>query len=173
MRRALALLVLLFALPAPAVVADGLAEVPGDCAPPSDTVIDTLIHWIGANSPYDVRALHAAPPSVSFCRTGQEITYEGQDLIVDELLRAAYDARANRIYLVLPWHEDDPRDRSALLHELVHAAQMGAADWPCVQAMEWDAYQLQAEWLRQQGIDPGFNWFDIYMRAQCPKDIHP
>lgn len=144
-----------------------------ECAPPAPALVAALIDWIGAEGLYDVARLRADPPAISFCRAGTVIAYEGHELIVDPDLNAAYDARANLIYLVEPWHATDPFDRSVLLHELVHAAQIGARDWPCVQAMEWDAYRLQEAWLRLQGIDPGFDWFAIWMRARCPDGIHP
>ncbi|WP_372614847.1 DUF6647 family protein [Aquicoccus sp.] len=149
------------------------AQVIGECAPPAPALVAALIDWIEAEGGYDVTALRADPPAISFCRAGTVIAYEGHDLIVDPDLRAAYDARSNLIYLVEPWHETDPFDRSVLLHELVHAAQIGARDWPCVQAMEWDAYRLQDAWLRLQGIESGFDWFEIWLLSHCPGEVHP
>lgn len=52
--------------------------------------------------------------------------------------------------VVLPadWKENSVQDQSALLHELVHHAQMTAGRiFACPQAAEEEAYRLQSAWL--------------------------
>lgn len=52
--------------------------------------------------------------------------------------------------VVLPdnWQETSIRDQSALLHELVHHAQLMAGRiFACQQAAEEEAYRLQSNWL--------------------------
>jgi len=65
------------------------------------------------------------------------------------------------------------RQKSALLHELVHHVQRSNnMEMPCVAAYEWQAYDLQIKWLREQGVeDPyaliGINELGIYMLSVC------
>ena len=141
--------------------------------PPPRDMVTELTHWIGENTNYDISRTLQEPPRVSFCKTGEAIVYEGDEMIVDPRLKAAYDLSERRIFLVLPWDAGDPRDASALLHELIHDIQLLNRDWPCLGAPEWEAYKLQAAWLREQGVESDFDWLHIYMRARCPRDIHP
>jgi len=55
----------------------------------------------------------------------------------------------------------------------VHDLQVQNGSWDCPQQMEWQAYQLQQDWLAGQGVDAGFNWFTIYLASRCPASIHP
>jgi len=139
--------------------------------PVDPKVITRLTGWIEANTVYDPAAL--GPPTIFACRTGEVIKYEGQDILVDHDLRAAYDRVNDRIFLVNPWSAQDPRNLSSLLHELIHRSQLHAREWPCAQASEIEAYYLQHLWLAEQGIVSGFNWFKIEMRARCPAQHHP
>lgn len=132
-----------------------------------------LTLWIGSRTVYDISRTLELPPAISFCQSGEIISYEGEGLLVDPDLRAAYDARARVIFLVQPWDGGETRAQSVLLHELVHDVQSLNAIFPCPQAMEWEAYQLQAAWLEEQGVAHGFNWFSIYLLSRCPSDHHP
>ena len=149
----------------------------GDCAPPpvqdGTALTDSLYRWIAAHSEYETGFGIGAPPEISFCAAGSQIRYEGRDLLVEPRLHAAYDLAARRIWLVLPWDAGSMRDRSVLLHELVHDVQFRNADWPCPQATEEEAYRLQHDWLAEHGIASGFDWFAIRMRAKCPTGVHP
>ena len=147
-----------------------------DCVEPGapDTeFLLKLLDWIGEATDYPVTGLRDDLPAISFCRTGQTIAYEGHDMIVDRSLNAAYDALDKRIWLVLPWSAEDTRQVSILLHELVHHVQFQSRDWPCPQASEEEAYRLQHQWLAEHGLASGFNWFVIWMRARCPREVHP
>lgn len=139
----------------------------------TDTMIRELIAWIGRNSDYDVSHSLNDPPDVSFCATGDIIEYEGEDVIVDEHLKAAYDLKAHRIFLVSPWRISDAMDVSGLLHELFHEVQFRSRDWACIQEPEWEAYKLQEKWLREQGFEPEFDWLRIRLISKCFRDIHP
>ena len=97
------------------------------------------------------------PPSIAFCEAGEIIRYEGKDLIVDAQLRAAYDLRRRRIFLVLPWRASDARDVSTLLHQLLHDIQFSSHPWPCKGQAEWEAYKLQEAWLAERGLASGFD----------------
>ena len=135
-----------------------------------DAVTEALAEWIEAHSDY---TLPQGAPAIFMCQSGEVITYEGHDLLVDSDLRAAYDLVEDRIFLVAPWSEDDPMQLSSLLHELIHRAQFHARDWPCPAAAEPEAYRLQEAWLAERGVDPGFEWVEIYLHARCPSDRHP
>ncbi len=136
-------------------------------------VIADLVKWIGDHTDYDVSKTLMEPPSVSFCDEGTELYYEGEMIIVDPMLRAAYDMRDRHIYLVRPWKVSSVRDLSALLHELVHDVQYLNREWPCKGKSEWEAYKLQDAWLSEQGLESEFNWLQIFMLSRCPRDIHP
>lgn len=137
---------------------------------PADTTAK-LVRWIEAHSSYSADDL--GPPKILICHTGEVIAYEGRNVIVSRKLRAAYDIANDRIFLVAPWSVDDPRNVSALLHELVHRLQFHARKWPCPQATEPEAYRLQKLWLTTHGVDAKFNWIKIYVNARCPNGGHP
>ena len=184
LRRACAVAVL-FASAAPAlavVLADRLA--PQSCQGdgealalpptlPSAALVAELLHWIDAATSYDIAAALANPPEISFCSKGESIRYEDDILIVPNDLRAAYDWPNRRILLVQPWSADNPRDRSALLHELVHHVQLLNRGFDCPQASEWETYKLQDAWLTENDVESGFDWLLIYMASRCPRDHHP
>ncbi|MGC9420582.1 MAG: DUF6647 family protein [Rhodovulum sp.] len=160
----------------------GAEAPPASCARPDASaatqavpagLVDALLVWIGAATGYDVAPSRAAPPEIAFCATGDWIDYEDSKVLVDEHLRAVYDWPGRRVLLVAPWDADDLRDRSILLHELIHQVQLANRDWPCLQAPEWEAYKLQERWLNEHGIDPEFDWLQIYFLSRCPRDIHP
>ena len=136
-------------------------------------VIIELLTWIGAHTDYDVSASLADPPSISFCRDGDVIEYEGDSLMVDPDLGAAYDMVRRHIYLAQPWDVADVRNRSTLLHELIHDVQYRNRDWPCWQKTEWEAYKLQEAWLAEQGESADFNWAMILMLSRCSHNHHP
>jgi len=142
-------------------------------APELAPLIADLAAWIADNSTLDTAGLETMPPEVVFCAPQDHIAYAGGELIVEKDLLAAYDLTARRIYLVEPWDIADPLAIATLLHELVHAAQFDSLEWDCQQAAEWQAYRLQAAWLGQQGIDPGFDWAAIALRSLCPSEVHP
>jgi len=90
-------------------------------------------------------------------------------------IEALYSNKDRVVYLPDGWSLDNLRDRSALLHELVHHLQMlNKVKTTCRAEYEWDAYKLQTAWLREQGIeDPlqflGINLMAIYVFSRCPE----
>jgi hypothetical protein len=60
------------------------------------------------------------------------------------------------LFLSRHWNPNNEADQSILLHELVHHLQAeNKVDFECRMAYEWQAYKLQAEWLREKGYkDP-------------------
>ena len=139
---------------------------------PTELVRD-LLGWIGAHSDYDVAAAQADPPEIRLCDTGDDLPYRDGHTLVETGEIALYDPRRKLIHLVRPWHPDQPRDQSVLLHELVHHVQLTSRSWYCLQETEWQAYRLQEKWLAEAGIDPKFDWLWIHTLSVCPRDVHP
>lgn len=139
----------------------------------ADAVVVELLTWIGAHTDYDVSATLAEPPSIGFCRHGEVIDYEGESLIVDPDLGAAYDKERRHIYLARPWDAAKVKDLGTLLHELIHDVQYRNRDWPCWQKTEWEAYKLQESWLAERGESAEFNWALILMLSRCSQNHHP
>jgi hypothetical protein len=84
-----------------------------------------------------------------------------------------YDPQTQTIWLPEDCRADDLFHQSTLLHELVHHVQTASEmDYPCLAAREPLAYGLQAQWLRESGVeDPyammGVDDFTILMRSIC------
>ena len=84
-----------------------------------------------------------------------------------------YDDETQTVWLPHECRADDVSDQSTLLHELVHHVQtVTAMEYPCLAAREPLAYALQAQWLREQGVeDPyammGTDRFTILIRSIC------
>ena len=130
-------------------------------------MFDALIAWIALNTSYDLRQAYADPPTLSFCRVGDIIVYEHEDLLVDPLLYAAYDRERRHIFLTHPWSMLDLFDQSVLLHEMIHDVQLGNRDWACVGAPELEAYFLQDRWLQEHGVVHPFDWEVIRWLSRC------
>ena len=65
-----------------------------------------------------------------------------------------YSEEDHTIYLPDTWRADDLRDRSLLLHELVHHLQyLNSVKVTCATEHEWQALELQVTWLREQEVD--------------------
>jgi hypothetical protein len=69
---------------------------------------------------------------------------------------AFYSKSEQLIYLADGWNKDDLVDQSILVHELVHHFQIeDHVQFPCWGRYEAQAYELQIQWLRAQGVkDP-------------------
>ena len=139
----------------------------------SREILDQLVGWIAIHTSYDVSVTYRTPPAVTFCEVGDTVPYEDRNILIDETLRAAYDAQDRHIHIVLPWDGTRIYHRSVLLHELIHDVQLQNREWDCIGAPEWEAYQLQDKWLREHGVVHDFDWLVIYMLSRCPPDVHP
>ncbi len=141
---------------------------------PSESFKVALLEWIGANSGYDVSAMLASPPKVSFCKHGSTLVYKGKAIHFDDRLNGVYDETTEQICLAEPWDASNIEDAGILLHELVHHVQYQTKAWPCPKATEWEAYKLQEAWLHEMGVKPAFSWMYILMASSCtPRDVHP
>ena len=80
------------------------------------------------------------------------------------------------IYLPTGWKPAGNREKSILLHELVHHVQRtNNVTVPCRGALEQEAYELQVRWLEEHGeADPykliGTTPFTVYMLYACPDE---
>lgn len=132
-------------------------------------LVVNLLRWIGEHSDYKVDAFVKNPPKISFCACGDSVLYEGHRIVIHEAVKGVYDKRLRKITLVKPWTKKNLVNVSTLLHELVHFVQYQSRHWPCWNATEWQAYKLQALWLKQHGVKPKFNWVQIYLWSSCRK----
>lgn len=169
--RALAL-VAAFMAAAPSAFAEVVAARE-DCTRPSPALVAELLDWIGAASGYDVAGARADPPAIFFCDEGDVLDYPGGTAVVEPGERGVYDYEARVIYLVGPWSPEDPRQRSVLLHELVHDVQFANRAWECPNATEWEAYKLQEAWMAEQGLVAEFDWVRIWFWSKCAGNPHP
>ena len=87
---------------------------------------------------------------------------------------AFYSRSEHLIYLADNWNKDNLVDQSILVHELVHHLQLeDHIQFACRGRLEAQAYELQIEWLRAQGVkDPHFllhaSKTSIDSLAECP-----
>ncbi|MFY9839616.1 MAG: DUF6647 family protein [Xanthobacteraceae bacterium] len=67
---------------------------------------------------------------------------------------AFYSKSEHLIYLTDSWNKDDLVDQSILVHELVHHLEIeDHIQFACWGRYEAQAYELQVQWLRTQGVD--------------------
>lgn len=87
--------------------------------------------------------------------------------------RGLFDPDAFTIYLIRPWDPKNPYDASVLLHELVHARQVGR-HYYCPGSQEEAAYRLQDDWLQERGLRAKVNWIAVVLESGCNRrDFHP
>lgn len=133
-----------------------------------------LLRWIGDHSPYDVSGLFDQLPALAFCDHGATYIYKGKPMHFGERLAGVYDDVDEQICLAKPWDIDNKRHQSVLLHELIHFVQFRSKGWFCPQKTEWEAYKLQEAWMRENGMEPNFNWAFILLESSCGvRDRHP
>lgn len=138
-----------------------------------EQLVDSLLDWVAAHSTYDVAPMHDVPPAVIFIEAGDKFECEGEDVIVEDGVHAVYDHSTRQIRIVLPWDILKSYDQSILLHEIVHDVQLNSRYWFCPAETEWEAYQLQDEWLKEHDSVSGFDWLHVYFLSRCPRDFHP
>jgi len=112
--------------------------------------------WVTAQFGYD----HALPaPTVQWATEAQMIQVaaatdpSAREYIREHGLRLGglYIPDADKIYLLQGLDLDDPRDRSVLVHELVHYVQDQLGVTGTSAQLEAQAYALEAQWLQEQG----------------------
>jgi hypothetical protein len=134
-----------------------------------DSLVPTYIAWIVAQTGLTI----PARPPIHFATAMEMATRYGSPENSALELQGIYNRTEGAIYLPQQWLPDDLRQKSALLHELVHHVQKSNnMELPCIAAYERQAYDLQIKWLREQGVDDpyaliGINELGIYMLSVC------
>jgi hypothetical protein len=88
-------------------------------------------------------------------------------------VRGCYDQETQTVWLPHGCDPDDLLDQSTLLHELVHHVQtITRMAYPCPGARERLAYGLQAQWLREAGVEDPYaamdmDEFTVAIRSIC------
>jgi hypothetical protein len=139
-------------------------------------IVTGLIAWIVAKTGWTA----IEPPSICSVSHQQLLKiYAGDENASNDLqIHALYSIRTHNVYLVENWNPTDLHDRAALLHELVHyLQQLNNVKARCLAATEPQAYHLQIEWLREQGIEDPYKFLDIDeftigLLSQCQEDLH-
>jgi hypothetical protein len=134
-------------------------------------IVTDLIAWIVAKTGWTAQE----PPSICFVSLGRLFKiYHGDGGALNEpQIGAIYSTETHKVYVLESWNANDLRDRSALLHELVHyLQQLNNVKAPCLAANEPQAYHLQLDWLREQGIQDPYTFLDIdeftiLLSSQC------
>jgi hypothetical protein len=138
-----------------------------------DALIAVLSAWIagqtGLSVPPPPRIVHLQPDALRELATSPNAQ--------TERFRALYGRGERIIYLRTNWNAAALADRSELVHELAHHFQnVHALPYPCNAARETLAYDLQIQWLREQGAaDPHdllqINPFFIVMTSVCREEL--
>ena len=130
---------------------------------------NSFIAWIVAKTGWPI----FEPPPIRFVSYAELVKIFSGGKGTDYHVESLYSEEDHTVYLPDSWHADNLRDRSILLHELVHHLQyLNNVKVTCATEYEWQAVQLQVTWLREQevdspidllGIDPRF----LFMLRQC------
>jgi hypothetical protein len=120
-----------------------------------DGLVVALMTWISASSGLP---MPDSPPTivrVSAREMARRARPEGSvETEAASPYLALYHAGSATVLLRRDWDRAGLRDRSILVHELVHHLQAHAArSYPCRGAREREAYRLQAAWLDERGAD--------------------
>lgn len=130
-----------------------------------------LIAWIVAKTNWKL----SGAPAVRFVSQAQIDKMFAAGRPRHLVAHSLYCEDDHTIYLPDGWNSDRLLDRSKLLHELVHHLQyLNHVPAVCPLAYERQAYNLQAAWLRDQGVkEPldlmGVSQKTIYLLSHCPE----
>jgi len=134
-----------------------------------DKDVAHLVDWIVVKTGWTV---HEAPP-IRFIPYAELVKKFAGGKPTDFHVEALYSDQDHSIYLPEGWRADDLRDRSILLHELVHHLQyLNHVKATCESEYDFQALKLQVAWLDEQGAeDPlnllGINPYFLLMLRQC------
>ncbi|MHB0772063.1 DUF6647 family protein [Bradyrhizobium sp. 5.13L] len=134
-----------------------------------DSLIAIYIAWIVAKT----GLLAPDHPQIHFVTSADMAMRHGSPENSGLELQALYNRDEGAIYLPQGWRPDDLRQKSTLVHEVVHHVQRANnIVLPCIAAYERQAYELQIEWLREQGVTDPYelirtNELGIYMASVC------
>jgi hypothetical protein len=109
-----------------------------------------LAAWIIEQTHWSSREL----PPIRFVPAAEMRKVLSSEEAIDLKMEAFYSEKDHSIYLLDSWRSDNLRDRSILLHELVHHLQyLNHVKELCPGEAEFQAFRLQADWLGEQGVE--------------------
>lgn len=140
---------------------------------PKTDMVACMIAWIATRTGWHVRKV----PPIRFVSHAQLVEmYFGKKRKSKYIhVYALYSDESRAVYLPETWTPNDLRDRSALLHELVHHLQAAnKISATCPAEYERQAYDLQIAWLYERGIDDPYEFLHtdprvIYVLSRCPE----
>ncbi len=124
-----------------------------------DILIAALTAWIAVQT----GLVAVEPPHIQF--VGPVIMTEtafGPGAMPRSRLRGLYRQSDSTLFLRSNWNADNLRDRSELVHELVHHFQHAhGLTYDCDAAREELAYDLQIAWLRENGVEDPYEFLEV------------
>ena len=133
-------------------------------------LVEILDTWLDQNTDFQ---RPEKSPAIEFISASNVASFQGSSASSFGHTRGLFDPDASTVYLTLPWDRKNPHDASVLLHELVHARQVGRYYF-CPGAQEEAAYRLQDDWLRERGLQANVNWIAVVVESGCNRrDFHP
>lgn len=130
-----------------------------------------LIAWIVAQTHW---TSHETPP-IRLISSGEIQKRYAAEAPAAFRIEAFYSEKDHTVYLPDSWHPNTLRDRSILLHELVHHLQyLNHVKVTCESEYEFQAFKLQAAWLSEQGVEYPLDLMAVNPRAvlmlsHCPE----
>ena len=108
-----------------------------------------LIAWIVVQTNWAVRET----PPIRLIPPAELLKMFPGETPADFHVEALYSEKDHVIYLSDTWRPDNLRDRSVLLHELVHHLQyLNHVKVTCESEYDFQAFNLQVAWLSEQGV---------------------
>jgi hypothetical protein len=155
-----------------------------------ESLLVVLLLWISQNSNFDYQPDMGLPNVEQVTQFQLAELYVGkgdkargllskgdQDKVYKNLaasLKAVYAADINTIYIGKKIDPQSPYGRSVVVHELIHFLQKvhkHETKVACTNALEKDAYQIQAKYMKQHQLTPEFNNFTVLVRSMCEGDF--
>jgi hypothetical protein len=143
----------------------------GPSAKISSETVRSYINWIIQQTGWPATGI--PPIKITSFAHLRELSGLSSDV---EWIRPAafYSTSDHLIYLAESWNKDNLVDKSILFHELVHHLQIeDHIQFACWGRYEAQAYELQIQWLRSQGVKDPHNLLhaskaSIESLAECP-----
>jgi hypothetical protein len=168
------LLVIWLALPSVTVGEENSPPAKSDAVPSAKISSDTVrsyINWIIQQTGWPT----ADTPPIKITSFAHLRELSGLSSDAEWIRPAAFYSKSEHlIYLADSWNTDDLVDQSILVHELVHHLQLeDHIQFACWGRYEAQAYQLQIQWLRTQGVKDPHSLLhasktSIETLAECP-----
>jgi len=155
-----------------------------------EQLLVVLLLWISQHSDFDYHEDMGIPSIEQVSQLELAHIYVGDDIgtqgfindeekeeIFESLvngLEAVYAADKNTIYLGERVDVESAYGRSIVVHELVHFLQnvhQHHAQVNCGNALEKDAYFIQADYMREHKLIPPFTEFTVRMRSLCEEEM--